>query len=220
MSDVRSALKSLLKDTAAYLEYASLSGLDLAPYSAPRSKACDESIECTACPFQSDRAGLFRGWGGEHAKLAFVSATPPPCAENGEYNPFTGRVGEQTGKIIKAAKNVADLEDEDISLFFVTECIPPQGTSPDTLKDAYRSCAPLLEKKIKAQGPLVVVAMGEVAFRALTGSSDIEGSRGKFSLFNDIKVIPTYGIKELIGDRTLRRPVWEDILLALGALKD
>jgi len=98
-------------------------------------------------------------------------------------------------------------------------CIVPEGTDPGALKEAYRSCAPLLREKIKGQSPLVVVAMGEEACLALTGTSDIEGSRGDFADFDGIKVVPTYGIKELIGKRALRKPVWGDILLALSALK-
>jgi len=219
MDDVRSRFNSLIKDTKAYLEYASLSGFYFAPYSVPRPAASEAPLECHACPFRSSRAGLFKGWGGKEPKLAFVSAAAPPYCGSGEYSPFTGEAGSQIDRIIRAAKDSGRLDDEGVSLSFAIRCAPPRDANALTLQGAYASCAPLLREDIQGQGPAVAVAMGAEAFEALTGKADIGRSRGRFFDFSGIKVVPTYGVKELIGDRSLRKLVWEDILFALSALK-
>jgi len=219
MNDVTSRFNSLIKDTKAYLEYASLSGFYFAPYSVPRPVVSEAPLECHACPFRSSRAGLFRGWGGKHPQLAFVSAAPPTYCGSGEYNPFTGEAGSQIDRIIRATKDAGDLGDEGISLSFAIRCAPSGDASPPALKGAYASCAPLLRKEIQGQVPVVTVAMGAEAFEALTGKADIGRSRGRFFDFSGIKIVPTYGVKELIRDRGLRKLVWEDILFALSALK-
>jgi DNA polymerase len=219
MDDVSTRFNRLIKDTKAYLEYASLSGLCLAPYSSAHAVASEEPLECNACPFRSSRTGLFKGWGGKEPQLAFVSAAPPAPANGREYTPFTGEAGSQIERIIRAAQDAGDLGDNGVSLSFAIRCAPPSDASPPTLKGAYASCAPLLRKEIEGHGPVVVVAMGAEAFEALTGKTDIGRSRGRFFDFSGIKVVPTYGITELIRDRGLRKLVWEDILFALSALK-
>jgi len=222
MSDVTSRFNSLLKDTKACLEYASLSGVDFAPYATPQEAPCKAPPACPACPFRSNSASRFKGWGGKHPELAFVSSTPPPYRGSGEYNPFTGEVGSQIDRIIRAAKDAGRLDDEGVSLSFAIRCATPPRDAPppsQALKAAYASCAPLLREDIQEQGPVVAVAMGAEAFEALTGNADIGRSRGRFFDLSGIKVVPTYGVKELIRDRGLRKLVWEDIQLALSALK-
>jgi len=219
MSDVTSRFNSLLKDTKACLEYASLSGVDFAPYATPQEASSKDPLACSACPFRSSSTSRFKGWGGKHPELAFISSTPPPCGESGEYNPFTGEAGSQTDRIIRAAKDAGNLGDEGVSLSFAIRCAPPRDAPPTALKGAYASCAPLLREDITGQDPVVAVAMGAEAFEALTGKTDIGRSRGRFLDFSGIKVVPTYGIEELIRDRGLRKLVWEDIQLALSALK-
>jgi len=219
MDDVTSRLNSLIKETKAYLEYASLSGLEFAPKSAAQNISPQSSLECPGCPFQSNREGPFRGWGGVSPMLSFVCATPPPFVGQEEYSPFTGKLGEQISKIISAAGEAGNLDDTALSLSFALRCLPPQDAECDALKKALRSCAPLLREEIQGLGPIVVVAMGAEACLALTGVSDIEASRGTFFDLDGIKIMPTYGINELISDRSLRRPIWADIQLALKALK-
>jgi len=215
MNDVTSRFSSLIRDTRAYLEYAALAGLDFAPRSAPPSANLKAGLECPACPFRTSRDGLFRGWGNDHPRLTFVSTTPPPPSASGEYSPFTGEHGELLLKIIKSPK----LDDKDLSLCFALRCMPPHGTEPEAIQRAYRACAPLLREEIKRLNPEVVLAMGEEACEALTGKSDIKASRGRFSDFQGIKVMPTYGIDELLKDKGLKKEVWADIQLAMKALK-
>jgi len=219
MSDVTSRFNNLLKDTKACLKYASLSGIDFAPYATPQEASCKAPHACPACPFRSSSASRFKGWGGKHPELAFISAEPPPYRGSGEYTTFTGEVGSQIDRIIRAAKDAGNLGDEGVSLSFAIRCAPPRDAPPTALKGAYASCAPLLREEIKTLGPVVAVAMGAEAFEALTGNADIERLRGRFFDLSSIKVVPTYGMEELIRDRGLRKLVWEDIQLALSALK-
>jgi len=186
-----------------------MAGLDFVP--------CGQRAPCSGCPFQAGGYKKFTGWGGGAPLLAFVCSSPPPFSGAGEYSPFTGPLGTLLLKIIKSPK----LEDKDVFLSFAMRCIAAKERhhESDAMQEACRSCAPLLREDIKKLSPHVVLAMGAGACHVLTGDRNIEALRGTIRDFHGIKVIPTYGIEELINDSGLKRAVWEDIQLAMAALK-
>jgi len=227
MNNVTPRYNDLIRDAKGWLEYASLLGLSFLPSASSDALEAEKIPEvCGACPFCKERLGVFRAWGGVSPRLVFVLAAPAPFDGDGEYSPFTGEAGGQIGKIIKAAAAEAGLGDEDIALTFARRCLLPPGQRPAShlLEKAFKCCAPLLREEVEALAPSVVVAMGAEACSALTGRSDIEASRGELLHLEGTAGSPTlvqatYGLSELLGDNKLRRPVWDDILLAIKALK-
>ncbi len=227
MKNVTPRYNELIKDSKAWLEYASLLGL---PYiysaSASLSEAEKTPEVCGACPLRKRRQGVFQALGAERPRMLFVCDSPAPFVGDGEYSPFTGESGELIGKIMKAAAAEAKLDDEDIALTFAARCILPRGLRPakEDMEQAFKCCAPLLIEEVQALAPGVVVAMGAEACGVLTGRVDVEASGGELlrlgTAGSDIPVRATYGISELLRDNKLRRPVWDDILLAIKTLKD
>jgi hypothetical protein len=60
--------------------------------------------------------------------------------------------------------------------------------------------------------PKVVIALGDQAAQAVTGTADpVAAMRGKFIEIQGIAVMPTFHPAQLIADPALKRPVWEDM---------
>ncbi|MFQ5427671.1 MAG: uracil-DNA glycosylase family protein [Thermodesulfobacteriota bacterium] len=229
MKNVTPRNSGLIRDSRAWLEYASELGLTFIPSAGgPLEPGESPGEGCEACPLRGERQGVFSPWGSSRPRLVFVSAMPPPPMEEGEYSPFTGEEGRQLEKIMQAAADEAVLGISDMALTFAAKCIMPPhtGTEPQVLERAYRACARLLRGEILELSPSVVVAMGAEATMALTGLSDLKAARGRLHEFSGeagpggIQVMPTYGLKELLVQKTLKRPVWDDIQLAIKALKN
>ncbi|MFQ5354002.1 MAG: uracil-DNA glycosylase family protein [Thermodesulfobacteriota bacterium] len=221
--------EELIRGSKAWLEYARELGLAFVPsMREDESPAVAEDPGCRECPLREERQGLYEWPGEKRPQIVFVSAMPPPPMEEGEYSPFTGEAGRQLEKIMEATGAEAGLGISDIALTFAVKCIMPphRGTEPQVLERAYRACAKLLRGEILEFAPSVVIAMGAEAARALTGLSDLKAARGRLHEFSGeagpvgIQVMPTYGLKELLVQKSLKRPVWDDIQLAIKALKN
>ncbi len=226
MKNVTPRFDELIRDTKAWLEYASEAGLVFTSF--VQEEAAGEDFgpaPCKTCPLGSERQGVSVPWGGTRPQVVFVSAAPlSGCKDGG--SPFVGEAGAQLEKIINATKSEARLGDDDIVLTYARKCSLASGSEipSEVLKRAFTACAPVLREEILALNPSVVIAMGAEALRALTGVEDIKAARGRLhdlagAADSGLKVQPTYGLQELMGNNKLRRPVWDDILLAIKALK-
>lgn len=226
MKNATPRFSELIVDVKAWLEYVSMSGLTFTPLA--RDEACGDESEagrCRDCPLRELSEGLAASWGGVRPGLVFVLAAPFTGVKKGG-SPFTGKAGAQLERIIKATMAEAGLGDDEVGLTFARKCFLPRGVkaAPELLSGALHACAPFLRDEIAVLAPSVVIAMGPEAAAALTGSDDIRSARGRLhgltgGAASGIKVMPTYGLKELLGDKALKRPIWDDILLAIKALK-
>ncbi len=225
MNDSGDSYERLIRDTAAFLEYAALAGVDLLPVTEVTPLAGGlEPTECKACPLREARQGLFEGLGGSHPKMAFVSDVPPPSASkpgNAPYSPFTGIEGELLEKIIDSTKKKAGLGEADIHLLFATRCIPSQGLGPGPLKEAIGACAPLLRDRIFELSPRVIIAMGKGALRALMGEEGQLPPMGGSLDLQGMRIFFTHGIDGLAMDddkKTLRKAAWTHIQKAVRSI--
>jgi DNA polymerase len=71
---------------------------------------------------------------------------------------------------------------------------------------------PMLSQKIKKNNPMVVIAMGSKAGKALLGKSlPLDTFRGRFFDYQGVRVMPTYHPALLVKDPSYKRQVWEDM---------
>ena len=128
--------------------------------------------------------------GPSTAPVLLVGESPGET-EAKEGRPFIGLAGKLLDRLLRGAGL-------DRGTFRVTNticCQPPKNYlsgSPWEIK-AIASCAPLLEEEIKKSAPRVIVALGNIAFRRLTGLSGISRYRG-FPIRHSSGswVLPTY----------------------------
>jgi uracil-DNA glycosylase family 4 len=136
---------------------------------------------------------ILASWGQKPAaRLRFKSQGPSPAKVlivDGENLFFAGDAGRLLIKILEAMN------------------LTPESVSICNVPDPVR-----VQRHVLAIRPKVIIALGERAARALTGSlTPLERIRGQFFDFQGIAVMPTFHPVQLVADSSLKRPVWEDM---------
>jgi uracil-DNA glycosylase family 4 len=161
--------------------------------------------DCRRCALCEGRRNLVFGTGNPRAKLVFVGQAPTPD-EDAQAMPFVGEAGQLLTKMIEAMGYGRD----DVYLCNVVKCRPPAGRGPELKELA--ACAPFLRAQLGAISPRVIVALGEVATRALLpGHAPLSASRGTWGEYGGIPVMPTFHPAELVEDKAKKRPAWVDL---------
>jgi len=139
---------------------------------------------CKKCPLSQGRILAVPGEGPEGAHILLLGEAP------GRFEDRTGRpfVG-QAGKLLDKALEEAGLRRDEVFITSVVKCRPPNNREPK--HEEIESCRAYLNRQIEALKPNVVVALGRVAFAALTGKKG-GITRGKVSDLGDIKLVTTY----------------------------
>ena len=187
----------------------------------------DRALVCQKCPhLVSTRKNVVFGVGNPSAELMFVGEAPG-LEEDRQGEPFVGPAGQLLTRIISAM----GYSRETVYIANVLKCRPDTpgqewGNRPPT-PDEMQTCLPYLQAQIDLIRPRVLVALGAVAIKALTGSSDgINRLRGEFKQFRNIPLMPTFHPSYLLRKekegRTVelqeKRKVWEDMLQVLEKL--
>lgn len=190
---------------------------ETSPHSNPEELSGLEEriLSCKKCRLSETRTHAVPGEGDRQARLMFVGEGPGRD-EDRIGRPFVGRAGQLLTKIIKAM----EFERSQVYITNVVKCRPPQNRNP--LDDEVESCKDFLLDQIRIIKPAVIVTLGKVAADFFVPGSPTMGSiRGKFHLFGDIPVMPTYHPAYLIRNernRDLKRKVWEDMKQVMGLL--
>ncbi len=75
--------------------------------------------------------------------------------------------------------------------------------------------------RIRMHRPLVVVALGEKAARALISDrTPLDRLRGRFHAYEGIPVMPTLHPAQLLENPALKRPVWEDMQQVMARIAE
>ena len=77
--------------------------------------------------------------------------------------PFVGRAGQLLNNMIKAM----GLQREDVYIANIIKCRPPGNRTPE--RDECETCSPFLMRQIAVIKPKVIVALGAVAAKTLSG---------------------------------------------------
>lgn len=161
------------------------------------------------CPFKKTAKNLVFGEGNIQADVMLIGEAPG-ADEDRQGRPFIGR----SGKLLEAMMNAAGFTRDH---FYITNALywrPPANRQP-TPEDV-ASCAAFLEKHIQLINPKIILSLGSVSTKSLTGvQTGITRMRGRFyALENDSKklVLPTFHPANLLRTPLNKRFVWRDIL--------
>jgi DNA polymerase len=181
----------------------------------------ERALACVKCPHlvKSRRTVVF-GTGDIHARLMFVGEAPG-ADEDARGEPFVGAAGQLLTRIIKAM----GFTRETVYIANVLKCRPDMpGQSYGNRRptaDEMKTCLPWLLEQIDLVRPAVMVALGATAVEGLLGKTEgITRLRGRFQIFRDIPVMPTFHPSYLLHNQahTEKRKVWEDMMQALEKL--
>ncbi len=172
-----------------------------------------ECMACTACELCERRNTVVWGEGSLDAKVMFIGEGPGRD-EDAEGRPFVGRSGRLLTDIIEKGMK---LPRNGVYIANVVKCRPPGNRDPKPEEVA--ACSRYLTRQIEVIGPKAIVAVGNVAGRALLGlDAKASGLRGRWREYRGIpmRVIfhPSYLLRQRRGehDRTeADRATWMDV---------
>ncbi|MBN2216643.1 MAG: uracil-DNA glycosylase [Pirellulales bacterium] len=149
------------------------------------------------------------GMGNPDARLVFLGEAPG-ADEDAQGIPFVGRAGQLLTKIIEACT----LSRNDVYILNILKCRPPGNRNP--LPDEAANCREYLDGQLAIIRPEFIVCLGAVAAQNLLETdASIGRLRGKFHLFNGIRVLCTYHPAYLLRNPPAKRQVWDDMQLLM-----
>ena len=160
------------------------------------AEAQKEALGCRKCgPPCRSRTRVVFGEGPLNAEL-FVVGEAPGFNEDREGKPFRGASGMLLDRLLSSA----GLEREGVYLTTLVKCRPPEGRSPKPSE--INTCRPYLLTQLDSIDPKVVVVLGDLASRSLTGRKEaVSRIRGRAIPLDRRYIFPTLSL-----DRALFTP--------------
>ncbi|MCD4749188.1 MAG: uracil-DNA glycosylase [Thermoanaerobaculales bacterium] len=160
---------------------------------------------CSLCDLAAKRRKIVFGEGGAQARLMFIGEGPG-AEEDKTGRPFVG----QGGRILDGMIFALGLDRSQVYIANVVKCRPPRNRDPEVEEMA--ACAPFLERQIELIKPEVIVALGRVAARRLTGTEKPMGAlRGRWTTYRGLPLMPTYHPAYLLRNQDGKKLVWQDL---------
>jgi uracil-DNA glycosylase len=158
------------------------------------AEAQKEALGCTKCGLYHSRTQVVFGEGPLNAEL-FVVGEAPGFNEDKQGKPFQGA----SGMLLDRLLSLVGHDRESVYMTTVNKCRPP-GSPPRTPKPSeVSSCRPYLVAQLAAVDPKVVVAMGDLASRVLTGRKEsVSRIRGRAIPLDGRYVFPTLSLAQAL----------------------
>lgn len=161
--------------------------------------------ECRTCALHQTRQQAVPGVGPQKSRLLIVGEGPG-FEEDQQGKPFVGPAGQLLIKMLQAIQ----LSSEEIFITNTVKCRPPGNRLP--LEEEIACCRPFLEEEIRLTEPAILVAMGNCAAQALTGSPRrISELRGRWLDYRGRRLMATYHPAYLLRTPEAKREAWEDL---------
>jgi DNA polymerase len=166
------------------------------------AEAQKEALGCTKCGLCHSRTQVVFGEGPLNAEL-FVVGEAPGFNEDKEGRPFQGA----SGMLLDGLLNSLELGRERVYLTTLVKCRPPGSPPRPPRPSEVSACRPYLVTQLAAVDPKVVVAMGDLASRVLTGRKEaVSRIRGRAIPLDGRYVFPTLSLLQALytpADRAL-----------------
>jgi DNA polymerase len=160
---------------------------------------------CTRCRLSEQRRTIVVGEGDRRAPVLFIGEGPG-AEEDRTGRPFVG----QAGKLLDGMIFALGFTRHQVYIGNVVKCRPPGNRDPQ--EDEMAACASYLERQIELIEPRVIVALGRVAARHLTQTSESMGAlRGRWASFRGTPLLSTYHPAYLLRNPAAKREVWNDL---------
>jgi uracil-DNA glycosylase len=158
------------------------------------AEAQKEALGCTKCGLCHSRTQVVFGEGPLNAGL-FIVGEAPGFNEDKEGKPFSGASGILLDRMLESL----DLGREKVYLTTLVKCRPP-GSPPRPPKPSeVSSCRPYLVSQLSAVDPRVVVALGDLPSRVLTGRKEsVSRIRGRAIPLDGRYVFPTLSLQRAL----------------------
>ena len=165
------------------------------------AEAQKEALDCRKCgPLCQARTKVVFGEGPLNAGL-FIVGEAPGFNEAREGKPFQGASGMLLDRLLGSV----GLDRERVYLTNLVKCRPPEGRSPKPAE--INACRPYLMAQLAAVDPKVVIALGDLASRSLTGRKESASRiRGRVIPLDGRYVFPTLSLSRALytpADRAL-----------------
>jgi DNA polymerase len=162
---------------------------------------------CTRCRLCERRRTVVVGEGHPKARLMFIGEAPG-ADEDRTGRPFVGQAGQLLDEMIFAL----GLERSEVYIGNVVKCRPPDNRDPHD--DEMAACSPFLDRQIELIEPRVIVALGRIAARRLTGfDKPMAALRGRWSSYRGAPLLATFHPAYLLRTAAAKRTAWEDLKL-------
>ena len=160
---------------------------------------------CSRCRLGEQRRSIVFGEGDPRARVMFVGEGPG-AEEDRTGRPFVGQAGKLLDEMIFAL----GFDRSEVYIGNVVKCRPPGNRDPH--EDEMAACSRFLDRQIELIGPRVIVALGRVAARRLTGSDKPMGAlRGCWTSYRGIPLLPTFHPAYLLRNERAKRTAWDDL---------
>jgi uracil-DNA glycosylase family 4 len=142
---------------------------------------------CKKCDLCSTRIQVVCGVGPPKGNMMIIGRNPG-AQEDREGYPFVGGAGGILNRLLKDA----GIKRSQCYVTNVVKCFTPKNREPSPIE--VKSCIPYLIEEIRAYKPNIIIALGDLALKALTGKQSITTFRGSLltSSAMNIKVLPTF----------------------------
>lgn len=168
--------------------------------------------DCSRCPLSERRKNVVFGEGSQSARLLFVGEGPG-AEEDRSGRPFVG----QAGRLLDGMIGAIGLERRQVYIANVVKCRPPGNRDP--APEEMAECCSFLHQQIELIQPDVIVALGRIASRHLTGSNGSMGSmRGRWGQYCGIALMPTYHPAYLLRSPLEKGKAWNDLKMVAEKL--
>lgn len=172
-----------------------------------------EMKNCSRCPLEKSRKNLVFGDGNPDARIVFVGEAPG-ADEDEQGLPFVGRAGQLLTDIIVKGMRISR---KDVYICNILKCRPPGNRNP--LPEEIKHCEPFLKKQLQIISPEMICALGTFAAKTLLKTDiPISALRGRFHLYEGIKLMPTYHPAYLLRNPSAKKQVWEDVQMIMKEL--
>lgn len=142
---------------------------------------------CTRCELAEGRTTVVFGAGDPRARLVLVGEGPGRDEDLAGV-PFVGRSGKLLDRLLQEE---VGMDRSACYICNVVMCRPPQNRDPRPEEIA--ACHPFLARKLALIAPTVVVTLGNVATRALLGTTEgITKLRGRTYPYAGATLVPTF----------------------------
>ena len=130
----------------------------------------------------------------------------PGADEDRTGRPFVGQAGKLLDEMIFAL----GFDRRQVYIGNVVKCRPPGNRDPR--EDEMAACSEFLDRQIELIGPRVIVALGRVAARRLTGTDKPMGAlRGRWTSYLGIPLMPMFHPAYLLRNELAKRAAWDDL---------
>ena len=142
---------------------------------------------CRACALSTTRQRVVVGSGPTAPRLMVVGEAPGRSEDEGG-EPFIGRSGQL---LVRLINEELGLERADCFITNAVKCRPPQNRTPRASEVA--TCHPWLETQIASLRPARILAVGNVAAKAVFGFDEgISRTHGRLSHYEGVPGVATY----------------------------